>query len=124
MIGDIGPDPDAVIAAMVRVLVERWDPLQVVLFGSRASARARRDSDVDLLVVVPPALYARETAGAMLDALGTFPVATDSVLATPQILADYGPLPGLVYHEALTKGRILYEQRAGPVRQVGQHVAP
>ncbi|HKO24557.1 MAG TPA: nucleotidyltransferase domain-containing protein [Chloroflexota bacterium] len=124
MIGDIGPDPDAVIAAMVRVIVERWDPLQVVLFGSRTSDHARSDSDVDFLVVVPPALYARETAGAMLDALGIFPVATDIVLATPQILDDYGPIPGLVYHEALKKGRILYEQRARPVHQDGQHVAP
>jgi predicted nucleotidyltransferase len=109
---------------MVRVIVERWDPLRVVLFGSRTSAQARRDSDVDFLVVVPPALYARETAGAMLDALGRFPVATDIVLATPQLLADYGPLPGLVYHKALTKGRILYERRPRPVRPDGQHVAP
>jgi predicted nucleotidyltransferase len=108
--GDIGPDPDTVIAAMVRVIVERWDPLQVVLFGSRTSDHARRASDVDFLVVVPPALYARETAGAMLDALGSFPVATDIVLATPQILEDYGPIPGLVYHEAIKKGRVLCQE--------------
>ena len=42
MIGDIGPDPDAVIAAMVRVIVERWDPLQVVLFGSRTCTGAHK----------------------------------------------------------------------------------
>ena len=94
------------------------------MFGSRTSDQARRDSDVDFLVVVPPALYARETAGAMLDVLRSFPVATDIVLATPQILDDYGSIPGLVYHEALKKGRLLYEQRACPVRQDGQHVAP
>lgn len=124
MIGDIGPDPDAVIAAMVRVIVERWDPLQVILFGSRASDQARSDSDVDFLVVVPPARYVRETAGAMLDALGSFPVATDIVLATPQILADYGRIPGLVYYEAITKGRILHDQRTCPVHQDGEHLAP
>jgi uncharacterized protein len=124
VIGDVRPDPDAVIAAMVRVIVERWNPLQVVLFGSRTSNRARSDSDVDFLVVVPPALYARETVGAMLDALGTFRIATDIVLATPKILDDYGPIPGVIYHEALKKGRILYEQRARPVRQDGQHMAP
>ena len=126
MIGDIGPDPDAVIAAMVRIIVERWDPLRVVLFGSRASERTRGDSDVDLLVVVPPALYRRETTGAMLDALGDFPCATDIVLATPKVLDDYGPIPGLVYHEAIKKGKVLYERapRVQPIQQDGQHLAP
>ncbi len=123
VIGDIGPDPDAVITTMVRVIVERWDPLRILLFGSRASGRARSDSDVDLLVVVPPVLYNRETAGAMLDALGDFPCATDIVLATPEVLQDYGPIPGLVYHEALEKGIPLYE-RTRSLQQDGEDVAP
>jgi uncharacterized protein len=37
----------------LRVLVEQFQPEQVVLFGSYASGRPGEDSDVDLLVVKP-----------------------------------------------------------------------
>jgi len=36
-----------------RQLVEAYRPARVVLFGSRATKKARADSDVDLLVIMP-----------------------------------------------------------------------
>lgn len=45
------PVTDALIAAMVSVLVEEADPERVILFGSRGRGDARDDSDVDLIVV-------------------------------------------------------------------------
>lgn len=43
---------DAVAEALARV-VDSIHPLKVVLFGSRARGDARKDSGIDLLVVVP-----------------------------------------------------------------------
>ena len=40
------------IDAMVRQIVEQFDPDRIVLFGSHARGTAGRDSDVDLLVVM------------------------------------------------------------------------
>ncbi len=100
---------DPIVAAMTRAIVEKWDPLKIILFGSRARGDMREDSDVDFLVVVPPALKSRETVAAMLDALEVEPrYATDIVLTTPEELEEYGPICGLVYFYALKEGRTLY----------------
>jgi predicted nucleotidyltransferase len=34
-------------------VIDRWHPLQIWLFGSRARGEARPDSDWDLLAIVP-----------------------------------------------------------------------
>ncbi len=115
MVQEILPAPrmvrhdDPIVAAMARAIVETWDPLKIILFGSRARGNMREDSDVDFLVVVPPALKSRETVAAMLDALEVEPrYATDIVLTTPEELEEYGPICGLVYFYALKEGRTLY----------------
>ena len=41
------------IDELVRCIAERFDPDQIILFGSHARGTARHDSDVDLLVVMP-----------------------------------------------------------------------
>jgi predicted nucleotidyltransferase len=37
---------------LLEPVVEHFKPQRVILFGSRARGEARRDSDIDLLVVV------------------------------------------------------------------------
>ena len=48
-----GREVDALIPEMVSVLAKRFDPVKIILFGSRARGEQRPDSDVDLLVVLP-----------------------------------------------------------------------
>ncbi len=43
---------NAKILQLSRRIAEQFDPEQIILFGSRARGRPRRDSDVDLLVVM------------------------------------------------------------------------
>jgi predicted nucleotidyltransferase len=45
---DLGP-----ITPVLRRIVERWQPIQIWLFGSRARGDAGPDSDWDLLAIVP-----------------------------------------------------------------------
>jgi len=44
---------DPVLAKIVRELIEAYEPLRVYLFGSVARGDGSRDSDYDLMVVVP-----------------------------------------------------------------------
>ena len=43
----------AKIGEMVRRIVEQFNPEKIILFGSYARGTAGKDSDVDLLVVMP-----------------------------------------------------------------------
>ena len=45
--------PLSAIRRYVRQIVEKFQPDQVILFGSYAKGEPRKDSDVDLLVVMP-----------------------------------------------------------------------
>ena len=49
------PHPDRVPRDLLDPVVDYFKPQRVILFGSRARGTARRDSDIDLLVVVDDA---------------------------------------------------------------------
>jgi predicted nucleotidyltransferase len=101
---------DAIIEEMTRRIVARFDPLQVILFGSQARGDARPDSDVDLLVVFPHVENSFKTAVAIRDELRGFGVSKDIVVTTPDEIAAWGHLIGTVLEPALREGRTLYER--------------
>src|SRR3954468_16852360 len=101
---------DEIIAEMIRRIVERFDPLQIILFGSRARGDHRPDSDVDLLVVFPQIENTRTQAVAIMSALRGMGMAKDVVVTTPDEIKRRGKLIGTVLEPALREGRILYER--------------
>jgi predicted nucleotidyltransferase len=101
---------DEIIAEMTRRIVERFDLLQVILFGSHARGDAHADSDVDLLVVFPHVENSRTMAVAILDELSDLHVFKDVVVTTPDEIAAWGKLIGTVLEPALRQGRVLYER--------------
>jgi predicted nucleotidyltransferase len=102
---------DEIIAEMTRRIVEQFDPLQVILFGSHARGDANADSDVDLLVVFPEVENNRTVAVAILSLLRGLGVPKDVVVTTLAEIAARGRLIGSVLEPALREGRILYERR-------------
>ncbi|MDT0632152.1 nucleotidyltransferase domain-containing protein [Rubrivirga sp. S365] len=109
------PAEDPLVRPLVAQIVAEFDPLRVVLFGSRAAGTARPDSDVDLLVVMPdgtPRRRAMVEIGARLPRPG---VGIDLLVTTPAVLAQHGDNPGLVYREILRTGRTLYDAKAAPL---------
>jgi predicted nucleotidyltransferase len=47
------------VPVLVRALVERFDPVRVILFGSVARGEDGPDSDIDLMVVLPHVDYSQ-----------------------------------------------------------------
>lgn len=101
---------EEIIAEMTRRIVEHFDPLQVILFGSHARGDAHADSDVDLLVVFPEVANKRVAAVAILSLLRGSGVPKDIVVTTPDEIAARGHLIGTVLEPALREGRVLYKR--------------
>jgi predicted nucleotidyltransferase len=99
------------IATMADRIVQAFGPVRIILFGSHARGEAGRDSDVDLLVVLPRADDTRQAAVAMRRLLADMPVAKDIVVTTPQEIAARGHLVGTVLRSALRDGKVLYERK-------------
>ena len=76
-------DMTAVVRRMTRRIVGRFHPDKVILFGSHARGTAGRDSDVDLLVVMPVTGSRRETGIAIGVALSDLPFR--STLSSPRL---------------------------------------
>ncbi len=99
---------EQVIDLMVRRLVERFDPDQIILFGSYARGTARPDSDVDLLVVMPVTGSKRAKQLELRLALHDIPVAKDIILVTPDEVIRRRNIVGTIIRPALQEGKVLY----------------
>lgn len=98
------------IADMVDRIVSRFDPSQVLLFGSHARGVASEWSDVDLLVVMSDVADKRRAAIEIRRSLGDLLVSKDIVVTTPDDIARRGHVVGTVLHAAIRDGKVLYER--------------
>ena len=101
---------EAEIEAIARTIAREFDPVKVILFGSRARGEARPESDVDLLVVLDETANKRADAIAIQRSVRQFPWAKDIVVTTPQEIRRRGHLAGTVLRPALREGRTLYRR--------------
>ncbi|MDE2141030.1 MAG: nucleotidyltransferase domain-containing protein [Elusimicrobia bacterium] len=100
-----------IIREMVERIVRGFEPEQVILFGSYARGTETRDSDVDLLVVLPQVEGSRRKKCVDIRvALHGMGLAKDIVIRTPDELAAERSIPGTVGRAVEREGRILYER--------------
>lgn len=93
---------------LVRRIVEAVHPLRIILFGSAARGEMGRDSDVDVMVVMPEGTHRRHTGQFIYTQLWGIPFAVDVIVATESDLRRYADDIGFVYHRVLREGRQLY----------------
>ena len=106
----IAYDADRYIPIMVERIVAAFNPVKIILFGSRARGDARPDSDVDLLVVLDEVENHHRSAVAVGDVLADLPIAKDIVVATPREIGRPRQSVGSVLRPALTEGRVIHER--------------
>lgn len=98
----------AVLADIVRRIVEVARPQRIVLFGSAARGAMGENSDVDLLVVKS----GRYNRGRLVDAiyrnLHGAAEAVDVLVVTPEELHRYRDDPCLIVASALREGKVVY----------------
>lgn len=98
------------IRRVVQQIIDRCHPQRVVLFGSHARGRANRDSDVDLLVVMPSKKRPVDRAIEVTKSLAFYPFPMDILVRTPQEIRRRLRMGDFFYEEILSKGRVLYER--------------
>lgn len=108
---DTSDDPvsDSAITQVVERIVQEVHPLQIILFGSVAQGHDDRQSDLDLLVVMPEGTHKRQTAHRLYRSLGGLAVPVDVLVTTPADLDRHRDNPGLIYRTILQEGKLLYD---------------
>lgn len=103
---------DEWLPQVVERVVERFDPLKVVLFGSLARGEANYHSDVDLLVVFDHVEREnkRDLTVEIRRALAGVPVPVDIVVTDTDEIDRQGHIVGTVLRPALREGRVVYER--------------
>ena len=99
------------IGKMAARIARKFDPEQIVLFGSHARGTAGPDSDVDLLVVMPVNGSKRQTQVEIRCALRDIRLPKDIVVATPAEVRQQRKLAGTLIRPAMEEGRVLYAKR-------------
>lgn len=91
-------------------IVETSHPDKIILFGSYARGNFGADSDLDLLVIVPGVQHLRKESLRVRRALRGLLAPVDLIIATPEQIQRLGNVIGLVYHSALSEGKVIYER--------------
>jgi predicted nucleotidyltransferase len=85
-----------------------FQPERIILFGSHAYGHPTRDSDVDLLVVMPHAGRSPEQAAKIRDAVRA-PFALDLLVRSPRRLRERLAMNDCFLREIVDRGRALHE---------------
>jgi predicted nucleotidyltransferase len=101
------------LPSVAKRVVERFDPLKVVLFGSLARGEANYDSDIDLLVVFDHVKWEdkRELAIQVRLAMLDVPAPIDISVTGPDEIGRRGDMVGSILRPALREGEVLYERK-------------
>lgn len=102
----------ATIQAITRLIVERFDPEQIILFGSHARGEANEHSDLDLLVVMHTDAGRRQHGNPIRRAIAErFVLPVDVIIRSPEVLAAQRNNPYSMIHKVLEEGEVVYERR-------------
>ena len=96
------------IKKMVELIVTRFSPEKIILFGSYARGTASPDSDVDLLVVMPVTGSKRKMAVEIGVVLHDINVAKDVIVITPREFEWRKDVVGTIEWPAAHEGEVLY----------------
>lgn len=101
---------DKKLDEIVQKIVEFVHPIRIVLFGSAARGTMKRNSDIDLLIIMPDGTHRRKTAQLLYRNLLGVGFAKDIIVVTQTDIIKYHNSIGLVIKSALAEGREVYHE--------------
>ena len=106
--------PRAVIRRYARQIAKRFQPEKIILFGSYAYGKPHKDSDVDILVVMPAYDEINQAVRIRQKTDHLFPL--DLIVRTPKNLGWRLEEGDWFLREIVGNGKVLYEKIPGSNR--------
>jgi predicted nucleotidyltransferase len=104
------PVPMKTIRSIARHIAQRFNPEQIILFGSHAYGNPTPESDVDLLVVMDTP---KDEMEAMVEIAKSLPILTfsvDVIVRSRRTLERRKKLGDWFLREVTQRGKVLYER--------------
>ena len=99
----------AKIRSFCDAVAKQFRPRKIVLFGSYAYGKPTRDSDVDLLVIMPRTRYRGERMSFRIRKAIDAEFPMDLLVRTPAFIAKRLAWKDCFTEEIMRKGKVLYE---------------
>ena len=99
---------DPLVAEVVKRIAESIHPIKIILFGSRATGRARPDSDLDLLLVYAGEMSKREVKLTVERLFPSRDFSMDLFVLTPNELEAYRHVANTLAREVSERGVVCY----------------
>ncbi len=98
------------IKEITRRIVLKIKPEKIILFGSYAYGKAKKDSDLDLFIIKKTRLSVSERFGMISDCLYPRMIPMDFIVKNPQEIKIRLNSLDPFLKEILTRGKVLYEK--------------
>jgi predicted nucleotidyltransferase len=100
--------PMRTIRALVKIIAEKFDPEEIILFGSHAYGRPHAWSDVDLLVVMDTPKGEVKTIFEISDFLPPLPFRVDIIARSRAVINKRVNAGDFFLRDITQKGKVLY----------------
>ena len=100
--------PMRTIRALARLIAEKFDPEEIILFGSHAYGKPDASSDVDLLVVMETPKGEVKTIMEISDSLPPLPFSVDIIARSRSVINRRKNSGDFFLREITKKGKVLY----------------
>ena len=97
-----------IIRALAKIIVEKFNPDEVILFGSHAYGKPKAWSDVDLLVVMETPKGEFKTIMEISDSLPPLPFSVDIIARSRATIDKRRNSGDFFLREITSKGKVLY----------------
>jgi len=105
--GMMTPQKDS-LNTIVRNIVDSVHPIKIILFGSTSRGNENKESDYDILVIMPEGTHRRNTSKLLYKKIAESGIPVDIIVATPNDIEKHKNNIGLIYRTILDEGKELY----------------
>ena len=99
------------IESVVQVIVEGYEPIKIILFGSYAYGHPTKDSDLDLLIIKDGEASGIQRNRRVRNILKDFSIPIDVIVKSSQEFDMLKDVIGTVIYPANKYGKVVYEQK-------------